>query len=206
MGSADLRVGCRAGLLARAGTLAARTSPVQPLRRAALHKCAIYGQVLHEGWSLALAHRRGSGQCAKRRAATRRLRTVPRPGVLRKGAAYSFAGRGISVVCLATYKAKEFGAYLRQKSAGGKIYGITGLLSSCWGERLDCRIKWDAAVGPRFGPAHARHRLQPDSATLACFPTGDLRIGDDPPEKRTAFKLSGRIDCVQQLSHAQLPT
>jgi hypothetical protein len=43
IGSADLQVGCRAGLLARAGTLAARTPLVQSLLRAALLKCAING-------------------------------------------------------------------------------------------------------------------------------------------------------------------
>lgn len=45
--------------------------------------------------------------------------TVPRPGAIRSGTACSFAGYGISVVCLATYKARQSEAYSRQRD--GKI-------------------------------------------------------------------------------------
>jgi hypothetical protein len=49
------------------------------------------------------------------RAAAAQASTVPRPGAIRKGGrAYSFAGRGISVACLAIYKARQSGVYLLQ--------------------------------------------------------------------------------------------
>ena len=124
---------------------------------------------------------RGSGLASGGEPLARRQARSRAPAPSACGTAYSFAGRGISVDCLATYKAREIGAYLLQKGTDCKVYEIKGLPSACWSGRLDCRIKWDADGGPRFGPAHVRHRPQPDSAALACLPTGNLRIGDQPP-------------------------
>ncbi len=101
---------------------------------------------------------RRRGCCRAHQRAAAQTSTVPRPGALSYRKAYTFAGRGISVVCLAIYKARQSEVYLLQTKRRFKTYGIIDLLGVCWSGLLDCRIKWDAAGGARFGPALSRNR------------------------------------------------
>jgi hypothetical protein len=92
-----------------------------------------------------------------------------------------------------------------KQSVNCKTYRIIGLLSASWSGRLDCRIKGDAAGGPRFGAAHSRHRSQPDSVTLEWLPTGNLRLADKPFGIQDARSSGGALHIEKVRYHGPNP-